>query len=137
LEDWKIRRLENIMTKLSANFSLEEFECHCGCGLKPNQDSLEFKEFVIKLQAIRDKCGFPLRINSGIRCKKYNDSLPNSVPDSAHLKGLAVDIAIMDDRSRGIFLDAVYKIEIHRVGIDKRFIHIDADKTKNNATWLY
>ena len=125
------------MIPLSINFTLEEFQCHCGCGLKPNQYSLEFKDFVIKLQAIRDKCGFPLHINSGIRCKKYNDSLSDSVSDSSHLKGIAVDIAIADDYSRGIFLDAVYKIEIHRIGIAKRFIHIDVDKTKNNAAWLY
>lgn len=123
--------------KLSTNFSLEEFICHCGCGLFPDPNNVSFKDFIIKLQAIRDKCCFPLHINSGIRCKKCNDSLPNSVPDSAHLKGLAVDIAIMDDSSRGIFLDSVYKTEIHRVGIDKRFIHIDVDTTKQKATWVY
>ena len=122
--------------QLTRNFQLSEFQCPC-CGASPDPESAEFKFFVGKLQEIRDLCRFPLKINSGFRCKKHNKSLPNSSSNSSHLIGLAADIAIANDYARLIFLSSAIKCEIKRIGIAKTYIHLDIDDDKNNAIWVY
>lgn len=121
---------------LTKNFNLEEFQCPC-CGKTPDPESYEFKYFVGKLQDIRDLCKFPLHINSGFRCKKHNKSLPNSSPNSSHLIGLAVDIAITNDFARLMFIRYAIECGIRRVGIGKTYIHVDTDFNKNDSIWLY
>ena len=76
------------MGDLSKNFSRKELQCPC-CGLYiPNAALLDL------LEAIRAGAGGPVRVNSGTRCKKHNDELPNSSKNSAHLDGEAADIYV-------------------------------------------
>lgn len=122
--------------RLSQNFNLEEFACKCGCGQMPDCNSSEFKDLVSKLQKIRDLCKFPLKINSGFRCKKHNKKVGGSV-NSSHLVGLAVDVEIKSDYSRLVFLESAINVGIKRIGVAKSYIHIDVDKTKDDACWVY
>jgi len=119
------------MDKISAHFSLKEVQCHCGCGF-----SIINKELLEKLELARLLACRPFIINSWCRCKAYNDSLPNSVPDSAHLKGLAVDIAIAESTT-SIILKSLRKAGFIRIGIAKKFIHVDIDADKPQVEWKY
>jgi uncharacterized protein YcbK (DUF882 family) len=75
--------------KLSRNFALGEMASKDGSNLVLIHPAL-----ILALQAIRDHTGKPVAINSGYRSPQHNASLPNSAPNSLHMKGLAADIVI-------------------------------------------
>ena len=99
----------------------------------------------------RNRCGFPFRITSGFRTKEYHQSLTergyHTIPTSAHLKGLAADIALSDSKKRAKFV--FYAMELtselnlpFRIGLAGKskgnFAHIDIDKTKKSPKiWIY
>jgi hypothetical protein len=91
-----------------------------------------------KLDTIRDECGFPFRIVSGLRTKKENDALKDAVSDSAHLSGLAADIHCVDSTKRMRMFDVARKHGIARIGIGRTFVHLDIDSTKpKEVLWHY
>ncbi len=98
-------------------------------GLKP--------ELVKLLDEARDIAGTPFKLNSGYRTKEQNKKA-GGVEDSAHLSGLAVDIACTNDTARHKIIDALQKVGFNRIGIAKTFVHCDIDKSKSpNVIWLY
>ena len=72
--------------KLSANFTVSEFQCHDGSGAVLIADELVAVE-----QAARDKTGAAINNNSGYRTNAYNKTLPGAATESKHLYGLAAD----------------------------------------------
>ena len=70
-------------------FKYEEFTCHCGCGY----NTVDIRLVKI-LDDIRKHFGKPTIITSGVRCKKYNDSLTGAVPNSWHIRRKASDLYI-------------------------------------------
>lgn len=98
-------------------------------GLKP--------ELVKLLDDARHIAGIPFKLNSGYRTKEQNKKA-GGVPDSAHLSGLAVDIACTTDTARHKIINALQKVGFNRIGISKSFIHCDIAKDKSpNVIWLY
>jgi hypothetical protein len=79
--------------RVAPNFALREFACPCG-GRNAGCKGVWFSHVMVrKLQQVRaDLYPSGLAILSGYRCRKVNASLPGSVPNSAHLDGLAADI---------------------------------------------
>ncbi len=95
-------------------------------------------ELVAILDKMRGECGFPFVITSGFRTVAKNNSLSDSVTDSAHLSGLAVDIAIADSARRAIFDKVRIANGINRIGIGSNFVHIDISKTlPQDVMWTY
>jgi hypothetical protein len=118
------------MTKISEHFSIDEVQCHCGCGYSLiNRELLDMLEKARKLACVK------FIINSWCRCQTYNDSLPNSVPDSAHIKGKAVDISAKLNKQ--IILKSLRKAGFKRIGIAKGFIHADISTNKPQGEWTY
>lgn len=73
-------------------FVREEFRCPCGrCGGFPTEPH---ENMVRGTDAIRRWAGVPITPASGVRCQEHNDELPGSVPNSWHVRGQAVDIAV-------------------------------------------
>jgi len=105
-------------------FKKEEFTCKCGCGLN-NID----ENFVFCLDEARDVAGIPFKINSACRCESHNKKI-GGVKDSAHVKGIAVDISARDDKSRFIIVSALLAMGFKRVLLYDTFIHVDMDLTK-------
>ena len=109
------------------------------------------KEFLLFIDELRNRCGFPFRITSGFRTKEYHQSLSDrgyhTIKNSAHLKGLASDIALSDSEKRAKFV--FYAMELtselnlpFRIGLAGKskgnFAHIDIDKTKKfPKIWIY
>ena len=75
-------------------FKVSEFRCGCrkcrnnGFPVRINAKLLAY------LEELRISFGKPVIITSGLRCTKYNKSLPGSSKKSRHLSGKAADIYI-------------------------------------------
>ena len=96
-------------------------------------------QFLLNLDELRAMAGFAFHINSGWRSKAHNHALGGAA-HSAHLEGLAVDIAVYGEQAFKL-LDQISEfnsaqgvpyftgIGIKQTGTPKsRFIHLDAAK---------
>jgi len=115
-------------------FTLSEFDSPDA----PGSGAKMSPAFVQKLDAIRKEVGSPLTITSGYRTPAYNSTLKNSVPNSAHTKGLAADIAAPTTTLKVKIAKAAIKQGINRIGWGNSYIHLDIDRSKpQNAAWGY
>jgi uncharacterized protein YcbK (DUF882 family) len=113
-------------------FTKEELACPC-CG-KADMD----ETFMEKLVEVRKELNKPMVINSGYRCEKHNKEVGGS-PNSAHLKGRAVDISIKNlaEADQVRLLGVAFFFHIRGWGInDKKshFIHLDDTRPR---LWTY
>ncbi len=112
------------------HFDKTEFECRCGCGFNAID-----KDLVKSLDNARDDACCQFIINSACRCIKHNKNVVGEV-DSSHIKGLAVDINIINDRDRFKVLVSLIENGFNRIGVYKNFIHVDIDTSKTkNIIW--
>lgn len=116
--------------RLSRNFTEAELRCRCGC----NQFLIDWV-FIHYLQILRDKCGFPLIINSAYRCKPYNEKIGGKV-DSLHKVAKAADVALanLTSEEKHRLIKSAFEI-FNGIGIAKDFIHIDL--RNQPCFWLY
>lgn len=72
-------------------FKRSEFKCKCGkyCNGYPAEIDLNM---VKVCDAIRERIGKPIHVNSGVRCKQHNANVGGAVA-SQHLDGNAADLA--------------------------------------------
>ena len=119
-------------------FNYSEFDSpdELGSGKNMSPKILEM------LDLAREKYDKPIKITSGYRTKAYNQDLKKrgykASPNSSHLKGLAVDIACIDSKSRFELLDILLDVGFNRIGIASSFIHADIDMDKTcNVIWTY
>lgn len=109
------------MGDMTRNFSRSEFACKCGCGFNTINETL-----VGIVQGIRDSIGAPLHVASGCRCAKRNAAVEGRV-NSAHTRGLAVDLQCTDSRTRYEIIHNALRAGVKRVGVYDTFVHIDLD----------
>jgi uncharacterized protein YcbK (DUF882 family) len=104
----------------------------------PGSGEREMREdFIKRLTDARAIAGIPFVITSGFRTAAHNKKV-GGVPNSAHRKGCAADIACNTDGARWIIVDALIRAGFNRIGIAKNFIHVDNDQGKNaNRIWVY
>lgn len=69
----------------------------------------------------------PFRITSGFRTSAENQAA-GGVMDSAHTRGLAVDLACFDSRARMRMMSALLVAGFRRIGCYNRHIHVDIDE---------
>ena len=113
-------------------FTEKELSCKCGCG-KP----ITSRQFIDELDGLREALGVPLVITSGMRCETHN-KLVGGKPNSAHLKGLAVDIECQASAFRFQLIETALSLGWLRVGIAKNFIHLDRDDSLvQKLIWIY
>jgi hypothetical protein len=90
----------------------------------------------MKLSIARGKSGVPYVITRGLSTQAENDALPESVKDSAHLTGHAVDLACSDSQTRYAILSGLLSAGFNRIGIYSAHLHADNDPTKPpNVIW--
>jgi len=95
-------------------------------------------ELMIKLDALREMCGFGLSITSGVRSKALNDILKGSAKNSGHLRGYEVDIACTDSFKRDRIIENSYKVGFTRRGIGDGFVHLGIDPNlPQRVMWEY
>lgn len=97
-------------------------------GLKP--------DLVYKLDRARDLFGSPMVITSGYRDPIYNKEI-GGIDNSAHTKGMAVDIRCVDHDTQKRMIWALCCSGFKRVEAGSRHIHVDIDDTKPSpAFWI-
>ncbi len=94
-------------------------------------------QFVTQLDKARDIAGFPFVITSGFRSPEANQSIIGAVPNSAHLAGLAVDLAVENDHQVYLLISSGASVGITRFGIyinsDGKPTHVHMDVSKDDA----
>ena len=129
------------------HFKIKEFDSPDEKGSGKKMD----KTFLLFLDELRERCGFPFKITSGFRTKSHHEDLTKrgykTIKNSAHLEGKAADVAISDSYQRALFvaftlelaseLDLPFRLGI--AGKDKgNFIHIDiSEKLSSPKIWIY
>ena len=116
------------MGDISKHFDRKEFACKDNCGF----DTVDV-ELITVLEDLREHFDSPVRINSGSRCKKYNDRI-GGAKKSQHLVCRAADVTV--DKISPIvvweYLNFKYMAR-YGVGRYNSFTHID---TRNiSARW--
>lgn len=119
------------MTKMKY-FKESEFTCDgVNCFDKMNP------ELLMMLDESRKIADTPFNITSSWRSEEHNKSVGGK-PNSAHLRGLAVDIACDSSSKRLFMLDALIVSGFTRIGIAKTFIHADCDnELPQEVLWIY
>lgn len=84
---------------------------------------------VERLDLAREYAGIPFRITSGYREPEKNLSV-GGVADSAHMKGLASDIACDNSHDRFIMVKALIAARFTRIVIYPNHLHVDIDPNK-------
>lgn len=81
-----------------------------------------------RLDALREKCGMPLIINCAYRSREW-DLKKGRSGNSAHTRGMAVDILCNSSATRYKIVSAAIELGFTRIGIGKTFVHLDIDET--------
>lgn len=124
------------MTKLTKNFSLDEFKCKDGSDI-PNNVLDNIAELARNLQVLRDSLNKSIVITSGYRSPKYNTKI-RGVKNSQHIKGTASDIKIkgMTPKEVALVIEGLIesgKMKEGGIGIYPEFTHYDIRGVK--ARW--
>ena len=135
-----IKKLGDISYVMKINIALKKPEAkYKWFNTKSDPKMIGVKEeLMYKIDAMRTECAFPFRITSGYRTPAYNATLKDSVTDSAHTLGLAVDISCTDSTKRSKMIRSAFNNGITRIGISETFLHFDIDPKKpQNVVWIY
>ena len=120
------------MSRKIKHFEPSEFVCN---GIECYEQMSD--DLLLSLGTARQIAGIPFHINSSWRDKDTNQRVGGK-PNSAHLRGNAVDIACTNSSDRHTIIDACMAAGFTRIGIAKTFIHIDVDSDlPNNVIWTY
>jgi hypothetical protein len=121
-------------------FKLSEFDSPDEPGSGVYMDP----KLVMILDLMRERCGFPFHVNSGMRTKAHNsDPKVGGKENSEHLRQIdglahAADIACPDSSKRFAILEAAIKLGIRRIGIGRDFLHLgNWYLHPQEVVWLY
>lgn len=123
---------------LSIHFSLSEFLCGCGKCPQTKVDP----DLITKLEALRALCKATIRINSGYRCREYQDDLRRRGYDTAtgvsqHELGRAADVSTESPRLSGAEIEVLARrAGFKAVGVGMTWAHLDLRDDKERR-WVY
>ena len=112
--------------QISANFKVSEFRC------KDGSDKILIDVAFVrdKLQAIRDRFGTTVTINSGYRTESYNEKI-GGAKASYHMKGQAFDIVVKGHTPLEVAQYA-QSLDINGIIQYNTFVHVDS---RSNRYW--
>lgn len=109
---------------MSKFFTDKEVACKCGKCTSIPMD----KEFMEKMDKLREICGFPFRVTSAYRCPTYNKVISSSGLNGPHTTGKAMDIYIDGQQCYRVLKEAM-KLGFTGIGVKQkgyaRFLHLD------------
>lgn len=115
------------------HFKKSEFACKCGryCDGYPAEVDMTMVRYA---DAIRERLGVPVTVNSGLRCKQHNANV-DGVSNSQHVGGGAADLGCPAGKTVAQMVAAAEAVmgDTGGIGTYSWGIHIDSRKTK--ARW--
>lgn len=119
-------------------FTVKELECKCGkCGGGDHMNP----SFMLKLEYLREACGFPFVLSSAYRCADHNKAVSDTGYSGPHVQGQAVDILVSGERAYRLIMYAI-KYGFTGIGIsqkgphESRYVHLD-DLTGDTRPWIW
>ena len=110
-------------------FSKKEFDCqHTG------ENRME-QDFLDKLDALREHCGFPFVITSGYRSPDHPLEAVKEIPGT-HAQGIAADIKITSSAQRYSIIKGALEHGFTGLGVAGDFIHLDT-RGSVPVMWVY
>ncbi len=108
----------------SKYFSEPEFKrCDPPCSLQDMSQVL-----MDTLDSAREAAGIPFVLNCAYRSVAWDKARGRS-GNSAHTRGLAVDIRCNTSANRFKIVSALLSVGFNRIGIGKSFVHADVDSS--------
>ena len=92
-------------------------------------------EFLEKLDALREECGFPFVVTSGYRSPTHPEESKKTRPGT-HSQGIAADIKITNGGSLYTIVNLALKHGFTGIGVAKSFVHLDTRGT-TPVIWTY
>lgn len=111
-------------------FSVDEFDCQ-ETGENEMQES-----FLLKLDHLREACGFPFKITSGYRSPEHSIERSKANGPGMHSSGLAADIAVSGGNERYLIQKHAYALGFTGIGVHRAFVHVDMRET-TPVSWPY
>ena len=93
------------------------------------------KDFLSKLDALREYCGFPFVITSGYRSPDHPLEAIKEIPGT-HAQGIAADIKITNAAHRYAIIREALSMGFTGIGVARDFIHVDTRGTAP-VIWTY
>lgn len=117
----------------SEYFAEAEFRrCSPACSLQDMEQN-----FMDLLDKVRRRAGIPLVISCAFRSREWDLARGRS-GNSAHTKGLGIDIVANSSATRMKIVSAALDVGIRRIGIGKGFVHLDIDESLPcDVMWHY
>lgn len=132
-----LRFLENVGIWISVRFPQTGFKMPPKYNyFKPEEVIGLDCELVAKLDWARGRAGVPFVITSGKRTVEENTKA-GGVSESAHMKGLAVDLRCADSNARYCMVQALVLVGFKRIGLYTKHLHCDLDPTlPQEVIWM-
>lgn len=110
-------------------FRIEEFDCK-----ETGENKMDYK-FLLKLDELRGRCGFPFKITSGYRSVNHSIEKAKKVPGK-HTEGIASDVYISNPNQRYLIVKYATELGFGGIGVAGNFVHVDMRKT-TPVIWTY
>ena len=111
-------------------FDINEFNC----SFTGNNEMDE--EFLEKLDALREACGFPFTITSGYRDPEGHPIEAKKQKAGTHARGIAADIQVMNGVQKYKIIEEAIKLGFNGIGVAETFIHVDL-RQSYPVVWSY
>jgi len=110
-------------------FKVEDFNC------QETGENEMCPDFLQKLDALREVCGFPFIITSGYRSPNHSIEARKAKPGT-HSQGIAADIKVVGGAQRMAIIRNASIMGFNGIGVAKGFVHVDTRETTPVA-WKY
>ena len=114
-------------------FRFEEFDCP---GCPGSGYRFMDREFLGMLDEARDIAGIRFKILSGYVCSHHNRIHYKASTTSSHLIGRAAHIECVNAKKRLKIVEALNMVGFRRLGLGRKYIHIDNDDQKPDMIWF-
>ena len=105
-------------------FNLDEFACH-----ETGENNID-PAFVLRLDELREKCGFPFHVVSGYRSPNHSIEAAKERP-GVHAFGKASDIKVENGIQRRRLVAEALKMGFAGIGVAHTYIHVDDREMMN------
>ena len=114
-------------------FKLEDFNCQ-----ETGENEMS-RDFIHKLDELREACGFPFIITSGYRSPNHSIE-KRKEKAGTHAQGIAADIKVRDGVQRFRIVEEAIKMGFSGIGVASSFVHVDIrclDGNESPVMWTY